>query len=235
MIPDPEEFDSFEEMADTTALRLDQAASGHAFRLYRSRKFRRLANFEAQSQVEQDRIFNELVVAFVVMTMLLLEAPDLRVPEEFKEYLALLHKRIPKAHIDCLRDLGVQDEYLSDWEKLIDLRYQEYAKDRHEVRAAAMELQSADNENELELRDLQKIQMLVPVQSTAIGCHHHVCKDDTDGHDDLFKMTLGSLSEFYVKIRVGLEGGKIGPLTRARAVVKHTIRRLREKKRKDRQ
>jgi hypothetical protein len=230
MIPDPEEFESFEEMADTTAIGLDQAASSHAFRLYNNRKFRRLVNFDKQSQVEQDRIFNELVVAFVVMTMLLLEAPDLRVPEEFKEYLGLLHQRIPKAHIDCLRELGIQDEYLSDWGKLIDMRYQEYAKDRHEVRAAAMELKAADDE--LELRDLQKIQMLVPVQSTAIGCHHHVCKDETDGRDDLFKMTLGSLSEFYVKIRVGLEGGKIGPLTRARAVVKHMVRRHRDKKRK---
>lgn len=230
MMPDPEEFETFEEMADTTAVRLDQSASGHAFRLYSSRKFRRLVNFEQQSQVEQDRIFNELVVAFVVMTMLLLEAPDLRVPDEFKEYLALLHGRISKAHIDCLRNLGVQDEYLDDWEKLIDLRYQEYAKDRHDVRVAAMELKAADDE--LELKDLQKIQLLVPVQSTAIGCHHHVCKDETVGRDDLFKMTLGSLSEFYVKIRVGLEGGTIGPLTRARAVVKHMVRQYRNKKRK---
>ena len=130
------------------------SASGHAFRLYSSRKFRRLVNSKQQNQVEQDRIFNELVVAFVVMTILLLEAPDLRVPDEFKEYLALLHGRIPKAHIDCLRNLGVQDEYLDDWEKLIDLRYQEYAKDRHDVRVAAMELKAADDE--LELKDLQK-------------------------------------------------------------------------------
>ena len=208
-------------MADTTATGLVQIAAHQAFQLFRDKDFRRLANFDILSQVEQDRIFNELVVAYVVLVILVLEAPDLRVPDEFRDYLANLHGKIPKAYLDYLKTLGVEAEHLRTWEKLIGLRYDEYAKDRHEVRAAAMQVESS--EKALNLDDLSKIQMLVPVQTVAIGCHHHVCRGETQGRDDLFKLTLRSLSRFYVDIRIRLEGGKITPLTRARVAWKRMI------------
>jgi len=104
------------------------------------------------------------------------------------------------------------------------MRYEEYARDRHDVRAAAMQIESA--EKSLDLDDLSKIQLLVPVQAVAIGCHHHICRGDTDGRDDLFKLTLRSLSMFYVELRVRLEGGRITPLTRARVAFKRMLHRI---------
>ncbi len=224
MTKDSPAFESLEQMADATAAGLAQTAAGAAFQLFREKQFRRLAGFEQLSQVEQDRIFNELVVAFVVLIMLLLEAPDLRVAGEFRDYLAGLIKSVPKAHVNHLRALGVETNHLRDWEKLMDMRYEEYARDRHEVRAAAMQIESA--EKSLDLDDLSKIQMLVPVQSVAIGCHHHICRGDTEGRDDLFKLTLRSLSMIYVELRVRLEGGRITPLTRARVALKRVLNRI---------
>jgi hypothetical protein len=221
--------ESLDQMADTTAESLTQAAAGSAFHLFRDKQFRRLAGIEQLSQTEQDRIFNELVVAFVALIMLLLEAPDLRVSKEFQNYLAGLNKIIPKAHVDHLRTLGVESNHLRDWEKLIAMRYEEYARDRHDVRAAAMQMESS--EKDLDLDDLSKIQMLVPVQAVAIGCHRHICRGHTDGRDDLFKVTLKSLSLFYVELRVRLEGGRITPLTRARAALKRMLRRMGKRKR----
>ena len=226
------QFESLDQMADATAAALDQAAASYAFQLFSDKDFRRLLSFDRLSQVEQDRIFNELGVAYVVLVILVLEAPDLRVPDEFRGYLVDLNEKIPKAHLDYLRTLGVDTEHLRDWEKLIAMRYDEYAKDRHEVRAAAMKIESS--EKVLDLDDLSKIQMIVPVQAVAIGCHHHVCRGDTRGHDDLFKLTLRSLSRFYVDIRVRLEGGKVSPLTRARVALKRIVRRKRTKKRSKR-
>lgn len=176
------------------------------------------------NQTEQDRIFNELVVASVVLIMLLLEAPDLRVIGEFQGYLAGLSKKIPGAHVDHLRTLGVETNHLQDWEKLIAMRYEEYARDRHDVRAAAMQIESS--EKGLDLDDLSKIQMLVPVQAVAIGCHHHICRGNTKGQDDLFRLTLRSLSRFYVELRIRLEGGRVTPLTRMRVVLKQLLRRM---------
>jgi hypothetical protein len=221
-------FESLDQMADATAAALVQAAARSAFQLFRDKQFHLLTGFERLSQVEQDRIFNELVVACVVLIMLVLEAPDLRLADEFHSYLSDLNKRIPKAHVDQLRGLGVEAKHLRDWEKLISMRYEEYARDRHDVRAAAMQV--ASSEKALDLDDLSKIQMLVPVQAVAIGCHHHICRGKTEGRDDLFKLILKALSRFYVEIRVPFEGGRITPLTRARVALKRMLRRMRTEK-----
>jgi hypothetical protein len=219
------QFESLDQMAAETAAALVQGAGSSAFQLFKDKHFRHLARFEQLSRTEQDRIFNELVVASVVLIMLVLEAPDLKVAGEFRGYLSDLNKKIPKAHIDYLRSMGVETEHLRIWEKLIAMRYKEYARDRHDVRAAAMEIESA--EKGLDPANLSKIQMLVPVQTAAIGCHQHICRGDTKDRDDLFKLTLGSLSKFYVELRLRFEGGKITPLMRLRVKLKRLLRRLR--------
>ena len=71
-------FESPDQMAEVTAAALSQGAATSAYKLFCDKEFRRMADLDRLSQVEQDRIFNELVVAFLVLVMLLLEAPDLR-------------------------------------------------------------------------------------------------------------------------------------------------------------
>jgi hypothetical protein len=224
------QFESLDKMSEATAAALSQASAHYAFELFQNPPFRREAGFEKIDQGEQDRIFNELVVAYLVLTMLLLEAPDLRVAPDFRGYLKNLNQQIPKAYVDHLKTLGVEAGYLKDWEKLISLRYEEYARDRIEVRTAAMQIES--KEKPLDLEELSKIQLLVPVQAVAIGCHHHICRGDTEGRDDLFKLLLESLSQFYIQFRVRFESGKITPLTKAKIALKEAIRRKRKKRRK---
>jgi hypothetical protein len=221
---DRQQIESLDRMAYETARALLQVGNVSAFKLFQDRKFRRSAGFDQLSQTEQDRIFNELVVASIVLIMLILEAPDLRVAAELRGYLSALNKRIPEAHLDYLKSLGVEKKYIQQWEKLIDMRYEEYSRDRHDVRAAAMQIESS--EKRLDLDDLSKIQMLVPVQAVAIGCHHHICRSKTEGRDDLFKLTLRSLSGLYIQLRVRLEGGRITPLTRIRVILKRILRRI---------
>ena len=220
-------FESPDQMAEATAANLTEAAAASAYELFCDQEFRRTAGFEWLSQLEQDRIFNELVVAFLVLIMLLLEAPDLRVSRELRSYLGSLNKRIAGAYVQHLNTLGVETEHLRDWEKLIVMRYEEYARDKHDVRAAAMQMESA--ERKLDLTGLSRIQLLLPVQAVAIGCHHHVCRGNTEGKDGLFKQILQSLSKFYLELRIRLEGGKITPLTRLRVLLKRMLRRLRGK------
>lgn len=203
------------------AAAMAQASAQQAYELFKNKEYRRSARLDALHPVEQDRIFNELVVAHVVLIMLVLEAPDLRVPPVSRERLAGLKEAVPKAYVDNLRTLGVENEHLLVWEKLISLRYEEYAKDRHEVRSAAMHLEA--KEKALDLDDLSWIQLLVPVQAVAIGCHHHVCRGDTDGRDELFKLTVKALARFYADVRIRLEGGKITFLMRARRFLRRLL------------
>ena len=91
------EFESVEQMADATAESLAEAASGQAFHLFQDNKFRHLAKIEQLEETEHDRIFNELVLAYLIIVMLVHEAPDLRISEEQKEYLKGLNNKIPDA------------------------------------------------------------------------------------------------------------------------------------------
>ena len=102
-------FESLEQVADATAMKLAQGAAHWAFKVFEDKEFRRLAEFDKLSREEQDRIFNS------------------------------------------------------------------------------------------------KIQLLVPVQAVAVGCHHHNCRGATEGRDELFKVTLRWLSKLYLELRVGLE------------------------------
>jgi len=226
---DKTQFESLDQMADATAAAFSQAAASTAFQLFKDERFRKLADFNRLSQTEQDRIFNELVVANLVLIMLMFEAPDLRLPDESRDYPAEVKKRIPQAYVQNLRDLGIEAKYLQDWEKLIDMRYEEYARDKHDVRAAAMELES--KERSLDMKSLSKIQMLVPVEAVAIGCHHHICRGKTTGKDELFKLTLHSLFRFYFEFRIKIEGGKNTPFAKAHLALKKALDRIRMKKR----
>ena len=220
-------IESLDQMVEVTAAGLSQAAAASAYELFCGKEFRAITWLERLSQGERDRIFNELVVAFLVLIMLLLEAPDLRVPRELRNYLADLNKRISEAYVEHLRSLGVESSHIGDWKKLISMRYEEYARDKHEVRGAAMQIESA--EKPLDLDGLSRIQLLVPVQAVSIGCHHHICRGNTDGQDDLFKQILKSLSKFYIELRIRLEEGKITPLTRARVVLRRMLQRSRRR------
>ena len=126
---DETQFESLDQMADATAAALSQAAASAAFHLFKDKQFKKSAGFNRLSQTEQDRIFNELVVANLVLFMLVFEAPDLRVAEESRGYLGGVNKRIPQANVQNLRELGIESKYLRDWEKLIDMRYEEYARE----------------------------------------------------------------------------------------------------------
>lgn len=220
----PPEFESLEQMSDATATALTQAAANSAFRLFRDRQFRRAARFERLGQTEQDRIFNELVVSFIALLLLILEAPDLRIEPDLRDYLKIVHKAIPSMYLTHLKSIGVQTQHLRDWETLLSMRHEEYARDRHEVRAAAMQMGS--NGKNLDLDELSKIQILLPVQTVAIGCHHHLCRGETAGLDDLFKLILKSLTPFYVEVRGRFEGRQATPLKRAQLVLRRIVERL---------
>jgi len=197
-------FESLDEMAAATASALSEAASHEAFALFSDKKFRRLAKFESISQVEQDRIFNELVVAWHLLIRLTLEAPDLRADADLKPFLSVLSSEIAPAYVSALAKLGVPDKNCREWEALLEMRYDEYARDRHKARTAAIELESA--EKEITLDDLNRLQLFVPVSTVAIGCHHHICRGETEGRDELFQAILRPLARFYVDARLRFEG-----------------------------
>jgi len=223
-LKDPSEIESPEELAEATAAAMDLTATQYAHAVYWDKEFQKLARLSTLSQTEQDRIFNELVAGCIVLVMLSFEAPDLAVSDDMKRYFKKLREAMPQAHVKYLRSMGLKSKHLKDWKTLIEMRFEEYARDRHDVRSAAMKLETKDKN--LDLRSLASIQLMVPLQAVAVGTHHHICRSKTDGRDDLFKCILNHLAKFYAEFRIRMQGGKITPLARARIALRRLFRRL---------
>ena len=221
-------FESTKEMSTAMATNLARATAGSAFTLFNDKTFRRLARFDALPVSEHDRIFNELLIAGLTLQMLALEAPDLHVPNDTRPYLKQVASEIPAAHVHELATLGITEENQREWDRLIGMRYEEYAGDRHNVRSASMQIEAANHP--LDLEALDGIQAMLPVQVVTIGTHCHICRGETEGQDELFKFMLRHLSRFYVEMRLAFEGRRLTPLTRAKIALKRLFRPSRKQK-----
>lgn len=199
------------ELLTVLAAAFSNVATVQSFDLFRNKKFRKLAKFNTLNQTEQDRIFNELVVSAHVLIMLTLEAPDLRLDEQLKdayrEFLIKAKDEIPNAYMNQLRELGIPNKFLKVWKKLFEIRYDEYEKDKNEVRMAGIELES--KKGDVDVKKLKDIQIMLPINVVAMGAHRHILRGKTKGRDELFKMLIKWLGKIYVGVRIPLEGGKI--------------------------
>ena len=212
---------SLRKMAHLTAMGLYRMASRTAFSTWNDRMYRSLIGYDALSKTEQDRIFNELVGAGLSVIMLTLDAPDLRVDRDLKEYYALLRDELPRAHLSELKRLGVEKKFLKIWEKLIATRYGEYSEAKLNARSAAMEYESQGKP--LTRDDLDGIHLFLPAFTVAVGCHKHIFRGKTEGHDLAFKLLMKKLSRFYVPTRAAIEGHTISPTIRLRMAVRHFL------------
>ena len=199
--------EQIQKMSEESAERLAWAVGNAAFKIFRSRKFRRYLDFEGLEQTEQDRIFNELSVTALLLIIFTFEASDLESPPGLKDYLEQLKKEVIEAHIRIFKDLGVERKYRRLWRKLIDIRYREYQEERLKVREAGMELYS--KEAPLKIEDLSEIQLTLPVETLAIGCFRHVTRGKSKPEDPLFPMIVRWLGDFYLDIRLIAEGRRL--------------------------
>ena len=212
---------SLQKMAKITAAGLDQAATSVALALFNDKTYIQLMGLNGMSQLEQDRILNELILAGITVIMLTLDAPDLRISRDFKEYFRLLKDEIPKAHLAQLKELGIENKHVKLWKKLIEMRYDEYAQDRLKARSVVMEYDS--RKKDLTSKDLDDIHLFLPAFTVAVGCHHHICRGKTEGHDLAFRYLMKKLSRFYTVVRATMEGGRLTPVSRVRIATRHFV------------
>lgn len=185
----------------------DQMVNQYAFELFRDSSFRKLAKFDSKSQSEQDRIFNEIVVWYLVLFIAVLESPDLKKSDEEKQFFQMIAQDMPKIHVKQLANLGIPKVFQKQWLKLIDMRYQEYQKDKEQVRSDAVKVHSEDKE--LTTKDHLDIQLLLPVHTVAICLHHHILKGKVKGEDELFKYLFKAVADKYGDMRMLVEQGEI--------------------------
>lgn len=211
---------SKQEPVTEVAKKLSWEAAKQSMKIFKDPFFREFCDFKNIPQIEQDRIWNELIIACLILPIFAFEAPDLRSSDDLKSYLRELALEIPKAHVENLKGLGIEEKFLSDWRKLIQMRRDEYEEDKIEGKSAAMQVEE-EYSGPLTLKSLADVQLMLPVNVIAIGCHHHICRSKTEGKDELFKMIVKWLGRYYLEVRIPAEGIKITPFSRIRMATRH--------------
>jgi len=179
---------------------LVRLVSESAFCVFSDEQFRRMINFEKRKQVEQDRIFNELVVTGLVLLLMMISdfLPD--VDPERKQFWQDIKEGIPALFAGWLKGVGVEEKFAALWEKLIHLRWDEYKKEQAATRRIFFGAALGNIQNEA-FKDAA-----VRVETTTVGSLLHITRGKAKPDDPLRKHLRAWLSALNHKLetRVGL-------------------------------
>ncbi len=158
-------------------------------------EFRRLIKFEKRSEEEKNRFFNELTVTNLVLLMLLIEQRVQETSEEdHKEYLKALRLAVPEFYKGFLRRIKIPEHLASIWDKLIELRYNEYSRDMLEFRRRFFEEQ-----NEL-AHEIASDNRAMIFQTVVLGLYNHLMRGKIKKGDPLYLF----LQKYLIGVHKGL-------------------------------
>ncbi|OGE74191.1 MAG: hypothetical protein A3I07_01420 [Candidatus Doudnabacteria bacterium RIFCSPLOWO2_02_FULL_42_9] len=160
---------------DTVAITMKAIKS--AFDLFRNIDFRSEINFDSLSQTEQDRIFNELVVTALCLVYFQTETLINFHEDFFREYLKEVKNGILTAYKEILKSFGIEEKFLIDWDKLLQLRLDEYRRDF--------------NEHRHELPDVEEHNPWILV--TAVGGFDHITRGRGQSDDPAYRRIVRGL------------------------------------------
>ena len=163
------------ENTEIIARKITEMIADESYHLFRDKKFRRLNNFEKIDQVEQDRIFNEIVVSGLALAVLMFEALAELNSENRKDLEQLflnLKVETTSYYGNWLKEMGTEVEFADLWKGLIEMRCDEYHKDRDEY-----------------LKDI-KIKANPWKHIVSIGGFRHITRGKGKAEDELFKIFI---------------------------------------------
>jgi hypothetical protein len=165
-----------------------------ALEYFNDAEFRRLILFEKHSEEEQNRFFNELTVANLVLLMLLIDQCIQETSEEDRrEYLQALRAAVPEYYKGFLHRIKVPEKLAALWEKLIALRYDEYSKDMLEFRRRFFE------EPDEKINELVMDNRVMIFQTVIFGLYSHLMRGKIRKRDPLYL----NLQKYLVQIHKG--------------------------------
>lgn len=178
---------------------LVRLVSGSAFSIFSDEQFRRMINFEKRKKIEQDRIFNELVVTGLILLLMMINdfLPD--IDSERKKFWQDIKERIPDLFVNWLREVGIGDKFTAIWKRLICLRWDEYKKEQIATRRMFLGSAFGNIQNE-SFKDAA-----VRVETTTVGSLLHITRGKAKSGESLRKhlRTWLSALNHRLEARVG--------------------------------
>lgn len=152
------------------AKKLTEKIANSAFKLFQEKELRKMINFEELEQIEQDRIFNEIVVSGLVLAVLMYRTIADMSENEKRSYFFELQMEMTSTYSAWLGEMGTPREFTEMWKELIKMRCKEYEKDF--------------KKHKKDLPDPESGNPWVPV--LAYGSYVHIRRGKTDEKDPLF-------------------------------------------------
>ena len=155
---------------------MTEVVSGSAYSVFLDPYFRQMVNFDKQIKVEQDRIFNELVVTGLLLLFSTIKDNLSKIQLSRQAFWQRVLDLSSKSYVEWLGELGIEKEYLDTWEKLIDLRLDEY-KERQSLTRGVWAEELFDSREEEQLNDA-----MVRVETLTVSSMLHItrCKAKRD-------------------------------------------------------
>ena len=146
---------------------------------YNDRKFQRLMKFTELDEIEQGRLFNELLVTAI--GGLLLSFDDELFSADAAPFLKQLRSAIKPGFKRALSTMGLSESQVRDWLKLYDLRMKEYRRELDEF-VPMVKLQLAEIAADEPLRPKQLVARMLILSTAALS---HLRRGQLDTGDPL--------------------------------------------------
>ena len=184
-------YNTYPARVETKCRSLVLIGSKAAFKMFKSEDVRKLLNFNQVDKIEQDRFFNEMTVTNIIMLMLILDKQITEAdPGERREYLKAIREEVPKFYLAFLEKIGIPKKYVNIWEKLVDLRYDEYNEDTLEWRQTFMDID----------HEVAMNKGVLIFQTLSFGLFNHLRRGKVDPEDELYKYVKASLFPVYRRL-----------------------------------
>jgi hypothetical protein len=156
------------------------ASSSYAF--WERKDFRLYTAFANVPQSEQDRLFNELQVSVLGLFILHLDyARSVAAQKEKKDILKIIQKEIKKSFLAMFTDLGIDETFVIQWDKLIEMRLEEY---RADLKTALKETEGTG-----EFQDSEELwNTWAIIETITIDSLSHIRRGTIEENDPLLKL-----------------------------------------------
>jgi len=153
-----------------------------AFDVFRDRGFRKNFNFREMTQVQRDKVYNELSISALCFTMFLIDdLAEVRAEEIY--FWRQVKEKIPVIFRKWLKKLKIEEKSINYWQKLLDKRYEDYRLCQRDYR---LKLESVDKSFSKSKNDILKNDF-IRFEALSFGFMYHIRKGKMKNNDPISK------------------------------------------------
>ncbi|MFA6047650.1 MAG: hypothetical protein WCV59_00910 [Parcubacteria group bacterium] len=155
-----------------------------AFAVFRDERFREVCNFGKISQVEHDRIFNELEVSAIILCQFCIDDRMAIIGNRDFHFWETVRENMPKVFVDKLLEYGVKKSDADLYFDLIKMRHDQYSKiaDGNRDHMENDKLFSEYKDSQAAMDTLNRVQAII------VGTADHIRRGKLKKGDELMRL-----------------------------------------------